>query len=459
MIRAIFFMIKVGLLVAAAVWVAQREGSVSIDWMEYTFHMHVGVFLGIVVVTILLAITIFRVFKGIADFPKSLKRYNYYGRRDKGYRALTLGLAAVAAGDAKSAAYQAHRAEKMLAGDTGLPLLLKAQAARLEGREDDAREVFLKLLENKDAAFLGVRGLLQAAVDHRDYTQALELARRALELHPKQPWILRVVYDLEVRARDWEAAGKTLYRAQKAGALDAAKANSDRVAILMAQAEENIEREQKDDAFVKLKKAYQYDPYFAPVVVRLAGQYAQRDNRRRAVAVVEKAWKKSPHPDLVPVWDLLIPRKKVINAALRLKWYERLLSLRPGSIEARLAAARAAMEEGLWGEARHHLTMAEQEHAVEETPDARLYKLWSELEDRSTQNDDVSQHWLEKAAESPLPRCWVCRQTGRVYTQWAPVAQPHGSFNTIIWERPDHFEWSSYNLPSGSDAYIEAPRN
>lgn len=457
MIRALIFMIKVGLLVAAAVWLAQRPGKVSIEWMDYTFHVHVGLFIGLLVLTILLAIFIYAIFKAIADFPKSLKRYNHYTKRDKGYRALTLGLSAVAAGDAKTASYQAHRAVELLPDDTGLPYLLKAQAARLQGREEEARGVFLEMLENKDAAFLGVRGLLQAAVDHKDFDKALELARRALLLHPKQKWILRVAYDLEVRARDWESAAKTLYRAQKAGALDAERGNSDRVAILLAQGDEALEVEKFDDAFAKFKKAYSYDAYFPPAVTRLAGEYLRRGNRRRAVAIVEKSWKKEPNPDLAQTWELLVPKKKK-SAAERLKWFERLMNLRPDSVEGRLALARVAMEEGFWGEARQYLTTAEQNTAE---VDARLYKLFAELEDRSTHNEEASRRWLERAAESPSPRAWVCRVTGRVYSRWSPVALPHGAFNSMTWMRPDGFEWHEASLRGDAfpASYLEASKN
>ncbi|HBR69655.1 MAG TPA: hypothetical protein DEA55_09800 [Rhodospirillaceae bacterium] len=270
MIRAIIFMVKVALLVALAVWVADRPGTVAIEWMEYKLTLQMGVFLLLFLLTVLLAIAIFGVIKGVADFPKSFRRYREYVRRDKGYKALTLGLTAVAAGDAKSAQYQAHRATRMLKDDNGLPLLLKAQAARMNNKEDEARETFALLLQDKNAAFLGVRGLLQAAIDAQNYPKALELGREALRLHPKQPWILRMVYDLEIKMQDWEAARKTLYRAEKAGAVEAPKAKSDRVAMLLAEADSALQEDHRELALGILKKAHAQDPTFAPTVTRLA---------------------------------------------------------------------------------------------------------------------------------------------------------------------------------------------
>jgi len=345
MIRALLFMVKLGLLVALIVWVAERPGSVTIEWMEYTFNLQMGVFLTIAVFTLLVAIFLYGLIRGVTGFPKSLRKYTAHMRREKGYRALTLGLTAVAAGDAKSAGYQAQRATKFLPGDTGLPVLLKAQAARMEGREEEARENFALLLENKDAAFLGVRGLLQAALDRDNYPKALELAREALTLHPKQPWILRVVYDLEIKTRDWPAARSTLYRAEKAGAIDAQKAGSDRIAMLVAESDRALLEERREEALTKLKKAYRFDPSFAPVVTRLAKLYIQRRHRRKAVSVVEKAWKLQPHPEFIPIWDLAQPKSKknkALDPMSRLRWFERLPALKPEDAQGQMAAARAA---------------------------------------------------------------------------------------------------------------------
>jgi len=457
MIRAVIFMVKLGLLAALAVWLASQPGSVTIDWLGYTFTLQMGVFLTICIFTILLAILLFRVIHGIAVFPRALRRYFDYTRREKGYRALTLGLTAVAAGDSKSAAYQAQRAVKFLPRDTGLPVLLQAQAARMEGQEDEAREKFSLLLENKDAAFLGVRGLLQAALDLQDYPKALELAREALRMHPKQPWILRVVYDLEIKMRDWPAARTTLYRAEKAGAVNAEKAGSDRIAMLVAEAEKDLEEQRRDEAFRKLKKAHGFDPSFAPVVQRLAKFYIQKGKRKKAVAVLEKAWKTVPHPELVPVWGLAAPQKKGGKKApdplARLKWYERLVTLNPASAESEIAVASAAMEGGLWGEAREHLKRAE-----DIAPSARVYNLLIELEERATQNEEAIENYLALAADAPPEKQWVCSETGRVYPGWEPVAQPHGSFNTIVWDYPEEGGVFLTAESRQADTLLEAPK-
>ena len=462
MIRAIIFMVKVAVLVAIAVWVADRPGRVAIEWMDYKLTLHMGVFLLVFLFTVLLAIAIFGVIKGVADFPKSLQRYRTYRQREKGYKALTLGLTAVAAGDSKNAAYQAQRATRFLAEDTGLPLLLKAQAERMNGQEKEARETFALLLQDKNAAFLGVRGLLQAALDMENHPKALELGREALRLHPRQPWILCVVYDLEIKSQDWSAARKTLCRAERAGAIKAEKAKSDHVAMLLAEADRDLEQDNRAEAFKALKKAYAYDPSFVPTVTRLAKMHIQKRHRKKAVFVIEKAWKAAPHPELVLLWDLASPsnpkkkpkKKKVNDPMARLKWFEKLLALKPESAEGHMAVAQAAMDDGLWGEARTHLKAAE-----ESTPSRRVYMMLVALEERSTQNEEVIAGWLSKAEEAQPDQQWVCRETGRIYAEWIPISEPQGRFNTIEWTCPDERSAGAFFTGDGHRklSILEAP--
>ena len=433
MLKALWFMVKVGLLAALAVWLAELPGEVRVQWSEYTFIIQVGAFMAITAMAMLLAIFCYNVIRTFVDFPRSWRRYVEIRRREKGYRALTLGLTAVAAGDAKSAVQHAQRAGKLMPEDKGLPVLLKAQAARLDGREEDARDHFVALLESKDAAFLGVRGLLQAALDMQHYGKALELARQALKLHPKQPWILTTVYDLEIRQRDWDSARRTLQRAEKFGAIPHERARRDRAAMLLAEADVLAKEGRYKDALKPAKAALAQDEDFAPAVLRVARLSNLAGKRKQAIAMIERAWKRSPHPEFMQVWDALAPRGNAKKAMSRMQWTEQLIKLNEENAISQIEAGRVAMEEGLWGEARSHFRRAE---ILE--PNASLYRALATLEERSAKNEEAALQWLEKANDAAPGRAWVCMETGRIYDQWQPVALPHGAFNTIRWDFPQH---------------------
>lgn len=421
MIKALWFMLKVAVIVGVVLWVAERPGTVRVEWLDYTFTVHVGLFLLAILALIVSSIFIYRVVRAFVTFPSSLRYYNQVKGRDKGYRALTIGLTAVAAGDTAAALKQAEKARKLLPEEDGLPLLLEAQAARLDGREDDARDSFAALLENKDAAFLGVRGLLQASLDGGDSAGALKLARQALSLHPKQKWILRCVYDLEIRERHWSAAEDILKRAIKAGAISKDRGQSDRAAMAAAIAIEADTQGLDNVAAAKFKEAQKIDGLHAGIVILAARYYMGKGQRKKAVSLVEGSWKRegdhAAHGAFIHLWDDLMSDKARKDALGRLKWFEKLVTLNPNNAAGYLAAGRAAMDGGLWGEARQLF-----ERAEELRPSALLYKAFAELEDRAGGEDakEAARGWLEKAADAQGEKLWVCRETGRVYDEWRP---------------------------------------
>ncbi|HOO81785.1 MAG TPA: heme biosynthesis HemY N-terminal domain-containing protein [Alphaproteobacteria bacterium] len=455
MIKALWFAIKVGVLIALSVWIAERPGSVRIEWMEYTFTIQMGFFLLVALVFVLLTLFIYQVLKTFVGFPSSLRRYNEVKAREKGYRALTRGLTAVAAGDKKAAALYSKKASKLLEGDTGLPLLLEAQAARLDGREEDAAQSFVALLEDKDASFLGVRGLLQTALGSGDDEGALALAEKALDLHPHQGWILKIVYDLQIRQRLWTKAEKMLARVENAGVMAPEVVRSDRLALYLAQAEKDLADGYSSDALYLIKKAQKLSPDFAPATISLAEFHMREGHPRKAQNAVLKAWKTAPHEALALYWMTLKDDENVPDALARLRHLERLLKMCGESARVQLMAGQIAIEAGLWGEARAFLQEAEKLGAT-----TSLYKAFAMLEERSSRNEVAIKEHLSRAAGAMADKVWVCRETGNIYERWSPVAQPHGSFNTIIWDIP-HAHYGPARLLNDkahmSEALIEAP--
>ncbi len=432
MLRTLWFAVKVGLMVAAAVWVASRPGTVTLTWMDYTVEAKAWFALLGVFCFLLALLGLYRLFLSVMGFTGAMGRYRDYRRQAKGQRAILLGLDAAAAGDAKIAYYQASRARKFMPRDRGLTLLLEADAARLKGDHPGALKAYARLLDNKDTAFLGMRGLLSSAIGQGQTPEALELARKAQAMHPKQPWIAKLVYRLEVQAREWDAALRSLRRLEKSRSLDADSVMRDRQALLLQQARENFDNARNGPGLEKLKQAYRLDPAFAPAALWLAEHYIETGQRRAAVKIVSRSWAAQPHPELAALWTRLSPYNKPGDVSVRLRWFEKLVALRPDSAESQLVAAHAAIEDRLWGEARQYLRMAE---SMQQAPSARLYRLRAEMEEQLSHPAEA-RHWQDKAAQAAPDRVWTCRETGRIYDRWSPVAEPHGAFNTIVWDYP-----------------------
>ena len=444
MIRTVLTLAKIGVFLAAVIWVAEHPGTVEIDWLDYNLEFHIGFFLASLIVLLALGIIFFALIKGTLDLPKTLRRYKMMTGKDKGLKAFAIGLSAVAAGDGKSASYQSYRVKKYLNDENPLSLLLEAQAARLHGDEAEASRIYIELMRDKNAGFMGIRGLLQSALDHGDYDGALELGHRALSDYPRQGWILNIVYDLELRARNWDNANKILYRTEKAGTITRERALSDRVAILLAQGLEYKKTGDNKSYMRNLQKAYKYDPCFLPTALWKADAHLENNKYKAAINTIEKSWKCSPHPELTNLWAKAYRPPKNNDVMARVRWFDKLLKLDPQSVEGLHAMANVMTQEGLWGDARRHLERAE---AIR--PNVHLYKLWAQLEERATGSQMAVNAWLEQAADAPREPVWICSETGRVYEEWMPMSD-QGLFNTIIWDFPQGRQFSLPHIGSAS---------
>ncbi len=437
MIRAIWYITQLVVVTLATVWLLNQKGTIVIQWLGYTVTVHVGLVIFSVLFLLFLVLLLHNIWIGFVTFPAKLKRYKKERNNKKGHEATMRAFVALAAGDIKHANYLAYRAGAFLSGEgaeqQAVPLLLQAHTARLQGREKDEKEIYKKLFDNKETSLLGLQGLTRSLVEQGDYEQALTLARESEKTKGTQSWVLKLLYDLEIRTKNWKAAQDTLKKAMRRGVVSKEQADSDLKALLIHLSDLDIQDGYRKDAFSHLIKAYKIDPVFVPTVLRLVPLYLEKGKRRTAISVIEKAWKAAPHPELVSLWFSVAPDNKPTDPLVRLRWFEKLLKLNPDSAEARIAVAKIAIEDGLWGEARHYLMEAQQKK-----PSARIYRLLAELEDLSTHDDEAAREWIEKASEAPADKCWVCKVTGHLYENWSAIAEPHGSFNTIIWDYPDH---------------------
>ena len=162
-----------------------------------------------VVLLILLGVALWLLYRWIVGAPGALLEGWGESRRRRGYRELTQGLAAVAAGDGAEAQKHARKAEQLLS-EPPLTLLLSAQAAQLTGDRDGAKRAFNAMLEDEQMAFLGLRGLIGQALRDGDQAKALGYAERAFKLRPQTPWVVHSLFDMQAQVGQWKAAQETL---------------------------------------------------------------------------------------------------------------------------------------------------------------------------------------------------------------------------------------------------------
>lgn len=441
MLRALWFLVKVGALVAVIGWFSQNPGVIEISWLGYVVNLSVGFAVALVLGLIVFWTYLDRLWRAFVSMPEAIRRHQAAARREKGYRILTSGLVAVAAGDAHAAEKSAHVAEKLIPG-TPLTKLLTAQTALLNGNAPKARRAFVDLLEDGEGAFFGLRGLLTAALKEGDDVEALTLIRRAEEMQPRRHWIIRTRFDLEARNRLWDNAEAALKKGEKLRAFDTHTARRYRQAILTARAQEAA---MPEDALRPASRAFAIDAGFTPAAVMLAKAYLQQGKQRAALKTLEKAWRAKPHPVLAQLWRDAMPASKkpasVYDEGKALyKWMKKLTDENPNTRESHRAAGAAALDGRLWKEAREHLKKAAD------------YRLLARLEQAETGNEADARVWLEMAADYPPEPKWVCQSCAHAAEDWNVICPTCKQFGTAEWVIPGE-NAPRAALPAPQDAF------
>ena len=424
--RAIWLFIKIGIAVAVAVWLAERPGLVVVDWQGWHLEASVGFVALMVFLIVVVAALTYHSWRSIRSVPRRVVEARRGQRRAGGYRALTLGMVAVAAGDVEEARRQAKKAEGLL-DDRPLTQLLTAQSAQLGGDEVAAQRYFKGMLEQPETEFLGLRGLITQALKGGDKAEALTLAERANRLRPGTPWVLDILIELRSGRGDWRAAQLALEEGLRRKAVAGGAGTRSLAALIMERARESERNNDTESALQQARRAHDLDNSLTPAAVMVAQLQNAKNNRRRARKVLEDAWAAAPHPDLAATF---LEISGEADSLKRVAVLEKLAARNSGAFESRLAMAEAMLDAALWGEARKRL----QALAVEE-PSARLFALMARLEEGEGKPAAV-RDWLDKAAGTGAGAGWICGDCGARAIKWAAVCGNCGSLGDSTWRSP-----------------------
>lgn len=426
MIRSLWYIIKIICVVGLAIYLLVQPGQVTIGWNDYQVTVQLGYAAVALLILVVFVSILSEILTRLSLLPKNLARARAERRRTKGYRALMQSLSAAATGDQKNAYYLAHRAQKFLPeSESGLPLLLQAQAISKKGDGSGNEEPYKLLLKNADTALLGIQGLTQNAILAGDFGKALLLARKAFAENPKSQNLAKAVYDLEIKNKLWNDALVTLDKNKK---IMRDIADIDRKVIFIVLGDMAREQGRGDEAMAFYKKAVNEDSLFIPAQTRYISALLAEGFRKKALSVLEKAWKKEAHPDYIQLWAQLVPEQKQGKPNVKFRWFQSIADVHPDAAVGQLALARVAIDEQLWGEAKIALVKAEKLGAKTE-----VYRLWVTLEEKTTNKPDVIRQWLDRAYHTKSASGWVCMKTGRRFAEWRAVVEPENLFNTLIW--------------------------
>jgi len=438
MLRLVILLLLIAVAATAAAWFADNPGRIAVDWLGYRAETSVATLALAVLALFFAGMALQRLVTLIRrDFPLSKDKRTRRAER-RGYAALNRAMAALAAGDRKQAQKLTAKAETLLEPQP-LTHVIAAEAAKLGGDRPAAVTHYKALAEDKQAAFIGLRGLVGEAQTAGRLEEARRLAREAVKEQPKSHWALETLFGLDVRAGDWQAAQDTLAKAEKAGLFDRATARRYRAALMYSRAVEADLAERGEEAARVVQGALKRRPGFVPAALLAARLDKAAGKIKRADKLLRAAWYESPHPALLRAYESLEEREP---AHARLKRVQALVGERREHPESRLAEAEAALEADRQDVAREALK------DLEDSGDGRAYRLMARLAE-AQEDAEAAAQWRERAAQSAAAPCWVCAGCGAHREKWTPLCPTCGRF--------DSFEWRSLRLPGGPAAAPSGP--
>ena len=394
----------------------------------------------VLALSIALALIGGRVWQFLAALPGRLAERARARQKERGYLALTKGLAAVAAGDARESASFAT-ASKSLLKDQKLTALLTAQSAQLQGREDVAAEEFKALLEDEETAFLGLRGLAMQALRQGREVEALRHVRAAHALRPTAPWVLDLLHRLELHDGNIGASITALEACKAQGHKTAVDVRQMLAPLYTSQALAALEADKTQEALTLSAKALEQAFFYLPAVLIRAQALVTVGQMAQARSLIAKQWGREPHPDLPALYltasEVQGDARKTRKAGLAL------LKNNDGSRAAQLALGEFLLKLLDVAGATVALEAAKAKGSpraaqlIDLIPRLTLILEDSEEGEHGPARQERALALIDAALAGPQDSEWLCASCGTVQGDWGLVCESCGATGTIEWQDRD----------------------
>ena len=225
----------------------------------------------------------------------------------------------------------------------------------------------------------------------------------------------------------WREARNLTERAAKLKLITKEQAKRDIAVMDVALSIEAKEKGNIQTAIEYAQKACKELTGFPPSAVIYAKLLveANKNNKRKAVNVLEKCWKINPNPliadEYMEIYSGETPEK-------RLKYAERLLKLKPNDVNSHIIVAKAAIAADNTSKARNHLKVSLN---IKET--AQICLLMAEVERIEEADDEAVKKWVSRAKICPPDTGWHCKKCSASQTIWNANCDNCGSFDSLKW--------------------------
>ena len=427
MIKTIFFLLTLAALALGLGWLADRPGEITLIWQGYRFETSLLVGLSGVLALCVILIMVWSIVRFIFRLPSLMSLWNKARKRQRGQEALSRGMIAIGAGDIRTAERATREAEKSL-GQEPLTLLLRAQLAQLTQDREGAERAFQAMLQNPESQLLGLRGLYLEAKRRNDLTNATRFAQQARE-QSSVAWAGQAVLEACALQENWTRALEIVEDNIKKHMTDRETGRRQKAVLQTAIAIEIADRE-PEEALSLAKAANKTAPELVPACVLYGRLLSQRGDLRRAMRVLETAWRLTPHPDIGRAYVDVRPGDSTHD---RLKRAQTLAQMAPAHAESCLLVARSALEAREFAKARQAMAPLI-ENRAHNRPSVRACLTMADIEETEFGPNGAMREWLARATRAPRDPLWIADNI--LSESWAPASPVTGKIDAFVWQRP-----------------------
>jgi HemY protein len=322
MINLLLFLVAIACFGAAAAWMAENPGQVTMTWFDYRIDTSLAFLFTLTLLAALALALLYLLIRKIILIPSQFSERRNLKHYKRGLSELTYSVAALAASDVSSAETHTRKAEKLL-GKTPITLLLSTQIARSRGDDIKTRTLLEQMLEHEETEYLAARYLSDAASKQQYFPRALSLAQRAYELSPKDPTAISTIISLQLRLGQWQEALRAIDKAyRKRTYATRGDMKRHKGLVHLKQGMNMMDAGHAETALQHARAALGFLPGYAPAAIFAAKVFSANGKQSKAVKTIQQAWKLSPNPQLENELRILIvslPREKQQRLLQKLK--------------------------------------------------------------------------------------------------------------------------------------------
>lgn len=289
MINLLLFLFFIACAGVAASLIVENSGNVTMLWFDYQIETSVAFLIILVFLAAVFIILFTLIIRNIFSAPSRFWKRRSVNQLRQGITELTYSMAALAASDVDTAEKHTRKIEKLL-GQTPLTLLLSAQIAKSRGDEEKTQNLLEKLLEYKETKYLAARSLSDGANKQQNLPKALNLAKIASGVNPKDMAASLAMISLEVRLHRWHEALNHLQESR----LSRVEKKRIRALIQIERGKLLLDDGRYEEALYLAKSSLSFLPDFPPAIVFAALAYNESGKEAKALRIVSSALKKQP---------------------------------------------------------------------------------------------------------------------------------------------------------------------